>query len=85
MDYQRTNRNKFHYTCSRFFTLKTTDSDVEIWMYIDEYEDQEAYNKTTKALQSDVEIAKLKKEFVSLRVPNSFKTEVWTEKPELRV
>ena len=59
MDYQRNNRNKFHYTRSRFFTLKTTDSDVETWMYIDEYEDQEAYNKTTKALQSDVEIAQI--------------------------
>jgi len=59
MDYQRNNRNKFHYTRSRFFTLKTTDSAVETWMYIDEYEDQEAYNKTTKALQSDVEIAQI--------------------------
>ena len=89
MDYQRTNRNKFYYGRSRFFILETKDSAVEAWMYIDEYEDQNAYNKGIKAVQSDVEIvnfkAKFKKEFESLRVPNSFKTEVWIEKPELRV
>lgn len=58
-------------------------------MFIDEYEDQKAYGKEMKAVQSDAEIVKFKakfcKEFESLRVPNSFKTEVWVEKPELAV
>ena len=93
MDYQRTNRNKFYYGRSRFFILETTDSAVETWMFIHEYKDQKAYDKEMKAVQSDAEIvkfkakfkAKFKKEFESLRVPNSFKTEVWIEKPELAV
>jgi hypothetical protein len=89
MDFQRTNRNKFYYGRSRFFILETKDSAVEAWMFIDEYEDQKAYDKEMKAVQSDVEIVKFKakfyKGFESLRVPNSFKTEVWIEKPELAV
>jgi len=89
MDYQRTNRDRFCYLRSRFFVLDAKDPTVETWMYIDDYEDQEAFNRMMETWESDVEIAKLKakfmKEFKSLRVPDSFKEEVWIEKPELGV
>jgi L-amino acid N-acyltransferase YncA len=89
MDYIRKNRNKFHFAHSRLFILETKDSAVEAWMFVDEYEDQKAYDKTMKAMQTDKKIvgvkSKVYKDFESLCVPNSFKTEVWIEKPELSV
>jgi hypothetical protein len=89
MDYIRTNRNKFNFARSRLFILETKDPAVEAWMFVDEYEDQKAFDKTMKAMQTDAEIVKVKaklyKEFESLCVPNSFKTEVWVEKSELSV
>jgi len=89
MDYIRTNQNKFQFTRSRLFILETKDSDVEEWRWIDEYPDQKAYDKTGKVLQTDAEVIKVKakfmKEWESVRVPNSFTTEVWIEKPELGV
>ena len=89
MDYIRTNRSKFHFGRSRLFVLETRGSDVEDWRWIDEYEDQKAYDKMGKAMQTDAEIVKVKaksmKDWESVRVPNSFKTEIWVEKPELGV
>ena len=89
MDYLRTNRDKFHFTRSRLFIVETKDSDVEEWGWIDEYPDRRAYGKTMRVLYADAEVIKVKakfmKEWESVRVPNSFKTEVWIEKPELSV
>ena len=86
MDYIRTNRSKFHFTRSRLFILETKGSDVEDWRWIDEYEDQKAYNKPMDADAELVKVkAKFRKDWDSVRVPNSFKTEVWIEKPELSV
>jgi hypothetical protein len=86
MNYVRTNRGKFHFTRSRLFVLETKGSDVEEWRWVDEYPDQKAYDKPMKR---DAELVKVKakviKDWQSLRVPNSFKTEVWVEKPELGV
>ena len=86
MNYIRTNRNKFHFIRSQLFIAETNSSDVEEWRWIDEYEDREAYNKP---METDAEILKVKaritKDWESLRVPNSLKTEVWIEKPELGV
>jgi hypothetical protein len=86
MGYIRTNRSKFHFTRSRLFILETKGSTVEEWRWIDEYQDKKAYNKP---MDTDAELAKVKakvvKDWESLRVPNSFQTEVWIEKPELGV
>jgi hypothetical protein len=86
MDYIRTNRNKFHFARSRLFILETKGSAIEDWMWIDEYKDEKAYSKP---METDAGIVKVKakviKDWESLRVPNSFKTEVWVEKPELGV
>jgi len=89
MNYIRTNRSKFHLARSRLFILETKGSDVEEWRWIDEYEDQKAYDKMQKAMQTDAELVKVKARFMkdwdSVHVPNSFKTEVWIEKRELSV
>ena len=89
MDYIRTNRNKFHFTRSRLFTLETKHSDVEDWRWIDDYEDQKSYDKTMKVVKTDAEVVKVKiellKDWESLCVPDSFKKAVWIEKPELGV
>ena len=86
IDYIRTNRAKFHFARSRLFVVETKGSDVEEWRWIDEYEDRRAYDKR---MEADVELGKVKtklmKEWDSLRVPVSFTTEVWIEKPELGV
>jgi len=89
MDYQRSHPEKFHYTRSRFFTLTEEGSGEENWMYIDEYEDREAYDKMMKAFAEDLELVKLKKEWKPkwdpLIVPGSKKGEVWIEVEKLRV
>ena len=89
MRYIRTHRSKFDFARSRLFIVETKGSDVEEWRWIDEYPDRRAYGKTMRVLQTDAEITKVKakfmKEWESVRVPNSFTTEVWIEKPELGV
>jgi hypothetical protein len=89
MNYIRTNRGKFYFTRSRLFIVENTGSDVEEWRWIDEYPDQKAYNETMKVVQTDAELAKVKaqhmKQWEPVRVPNSFKMEVWVEKPTLGV
>jgi hypothetical protein len=89
MGYIRTNRAKFHFTRSRVFIVETKGSAVEEWRWIDEYQNKKAYDETGKAMRTNAGIVKVKAKFMkdweSLRVPKSFKTEVWVEKPELSV
>jgi hypothetical protein len=82
--YQRTHREKFSYKKSR--VLKMNDSETigeEIWTWIDEYENQEAYDRMSKALRDDPELSKYKDQAPSradtVFVPGSLKTELWTE------
>ena len=77
--YQRTHREKFHYKRSRI--LKMNDSETsreETWMWIDEYENQEAYDRMNKAFSDDPELSRMSCP-VALFVPGSHKTELWTE------
>ena len=77
--YQRTHREKFHYKRSRI--LKMNDSETsreETWMWIDEYENQEAYDKMNKAFSDDPELSRLSCP-VALFAPGSHKTGLWTE------
>jgi hypothetical protein len=84
LDYQRSHPEKFHYTMSRMFTLTEEGGTDETWMWIDEYENREAYDKMSKAWEEDQELAKYKKEHKAqwdpMRVPDSFKAELWTER-----
>jgi len=82
--YQRNHRAKFHYLRSRI--LKKNESerpDEEVWMWIDEYENQEAYDRMSKALRDNPELSKYRQQAHSridtLFVLGSLKTELWTE------
>lgn len=84
LDYQRSHPEKFHYTRSRMFTLTEEGPTDETWMSIDEYEDREAYDKMMKAWEEDPELVKYNKEWKAqwdpMRVPDSLKAELWTER-----
>jgi hypothetical protein len=78
--YQRNHRAKFHYLRSRI--LKRNESErpgEEVWMWIDEYENQEAYDRMSKALRDDPELSKIMICPLHMFVPGSHKTELWTE------
>ena len=85
MAYQRTHRQKFSY--KRSHVLSMSDSETpgeEIWMWIDEYENQEAYDRMYKALSDDPELSKYKQQAYSqadtVMVPESRKTALWIER-----
>ena len=56
----------------------------EIWMWIDEYENQEVYDRMSKAMRDDPEVSKYKQQAYSradtVMVLESLKTELWTER-----
>jgi hypothetical protein len=89
VDYPKSHREKFRFTRSRFFTFTEEGSSEESWMFLDEYEDQEVYDKQMKALHEDPELVRLLDELFSkldvLIVPGSMKGQVWTEVEKLRV
>ena len=83
--YQRTHRAKFHYTRSRVLSMNDSETPgEEIWIWIDEYENQEAYDRMSKALRDDPDLSKYKQQAYSqvdtLFVSGSLKTELWTER-----
>jgi hypothetical protein len=89
VEWQKHNRKKFYYTRSTFGIVRDDDASTETWMYVDEYKDQESYDKFEESFQwSNPENAgflKLKEEFASLIVPDSYKCARVIEKPELRI
>ena len=89
MDYQRNHPEKVYYVRSRFYTSAEKGSSEENWMFLDEYEDLEAYEKWMKAVREDPELVKLMNEWFpkwdALIVPESKKGEVWNEVEKLRV
>ena len=89
MDYQKSHREKFYYTKSRFFTFTEEGSSEENWMFLDDYECREDFDKWMKSVQEDPELVKLMNDFFpkwnALIVPGSKKKgEVWTEVEKLR-
>jgi len=71
-----------------------SESSEEHWMYIDEYEDREAFDRMYKAAEDQPDLlysddpgkaTQLREEKRSLTVPGSAKKELWTEQPELAV
>jgi hypothetical protein len=89
MDYQKSHPEKVYYTRSRFFTFTEKGSSEENWMFLDEYEHREDYDKWMKAVHEDPELMKLMDDWFpkwdALIVPGSRKGEVWTEVEKLRV
>ena len=89
MDYQRSHPEKVFFTRSRFFTFTEKGSSEENWMFLDEYERSEDFDKWMKIVREDLELSKLANEFFpkwdALIIPGSKKSEVWTEVETLRV
>ena len=89
VEWQKQNREKFYYTHSMFGIVKSENQSEETWMYIDEYKDQDSYDKFIASFQSsDPSLAgffKLKDEFESLIVPNSYSCDQLTIKPGLEI
>jgi len=88
LESQRSHREKFYYTRSRILQLADEESsEEETWGWIDEYPNREAYDKMAKAYEADPDVVKLKNEYHSkwdpLRVPGSFKAQLWTERLRL--
>jgi hypothetical protein len=88
-EWVKQNRRKCYFEHSTYCLLKTEDPFIEIWMNIDEYKDQESYEKFTKMFQKSNPdyggLFEIEEELVSLLVSNSLTREVYIEKPELRI
>jgi len=90
MDYQRSHPEKVFYTRSRFFTYTEKDSSEENWMFLDEYESREDFDKWMKAVREDPELNRLMEAWFpkwdALVISGSKKKgEVWNEVEKLRV
>jgi hypothetical protein len=90
MDYQRSHPEKVYYTRSRFYTFTEEGSSEENWMFLDEYDNREAYDRTIKTMHEDPEVAPIVDgwfpKWDAVIVPGSKKKgEIWTEVEELRV
>ena len=87
VEWQKQNRKKFYYVQSNFGILKNEDQTAETWMYVDVYEDQESYDKFGEDFRRSnpdwAGFLRLRDEFESLIVPNSYNCEVIVTKPEL--
>jgi len=57
MDYQRSHPEKVYYIRSRFFTFTEKGSSEENWMFLDEYERLEDFDKWMKTVREDPELA----------------------------
>jgi hypothetical protein len=89
MDYQRSHPEKVFYARSSFFTSSKEGASEEDWMFLDEYERREDYDRWMKAVREDPELIELMERWFpnwdALIVPGSKKGEVWTEVESLRV
>jgi len=89
--YQKSHPEKARLTRSRVFRFTEEGSSEENWMFLDEYEAREDFDKQMKIMREDPEIAKVVRDEVfprwdALIVPGSRKKgEVWTEVEELTV
>jgi len=83
MEWQRAHPEKLAYTRSRFFTFSAEGSSEESWMFLDDYERREDFDRWMKAVREDPELVSLMKSFMpewdALIVPGSKQGEVWTE------
>ena len=89
LDYQRSHPELYHYSRSRSCLMDAEDNpDQEIWMFIDEYDDREAYwDSLQKAMRDDPTSAENNRTWMELIVPGTTPKghEVWTEMEQLRV
>ncbi len=89
VEWQKQKRGKFYYVRSTFGIVRDDNPSIETWTYVDEYKDQDSFDQFDKSFRWDnpenAGFLKLKKEFESLIVPDSYRCGRVTEKPELRI
>ena len=89
LGYQRSHPELYHYTLSRSYFMDADDNpEQEIWMFIDEYDDHEAYWKSLQeAIKSDPTSAENHRRWMEIIIPEYIPKghEVWTEMEALRV
>src|SRR3974377_2451954 len=83
LDYQRSHPELYHYSRSRSCLMDAEDNpDQEIWMFIDEYDDREAYWDSLELVQrNDPTSAENNRRWKEILVPGTVPKhhEVWTE------
>jgi hypothetical protein len=88
-EWVKRHRRLTYFIHSTYCILKTEDPSVETWMNIDEYKNQESYDKFAKEFKKSnpdwTEFFKIEEEMKALLVPNSVTHEVFIENPELRI
>jgi len=62
MAWQRAHPEKMYYARSRVLTMTEEGASEEHWMYLDEYERREDFDKQSKAIRDDPELVKIMKE-----------------------
>jgi len=86
--YQRSHPETVSLLRSRFFTSTDEGSSEENWMFLDEYNSREDFERFVKKWDEDPELAKLGEQFFAkwgaVMTPKSRKREYWTEVEELR-
>ena len=89
MDYQKAHPEKVFYTRSRLFTSSEEGSSEESWMFLDDYEHREDFDRWMTAVREDPDLVRLGDSFFpewdAVIVPGSKQGEVWTEVESLRV
>jgi len=89
LDYQRAHPELYDYFLTRSYFMTAEDNpDQEIWMFIDEYDDREAYARSLELAQrNDPTSAENNRRWKEILVPGTVPKhhEVWTEAEELRV
>jgi nicotinamidase-related amidase len=89
MDYQRAHPEKVFYIRSCFYTSSPEGASEEEWMFLDEYEHREDFDRWMKAVREDPDLMALMERWFpkwdALVVPESKKSEFWAEVESLRV
>jgi len=88
---QRDHSEKFFYSRSRILQLaeKEADPTEETWMNIDEYTGRKEYDRMMKAVEEDPWVKRFEAKWRSvsdpMRVPGSFRVELWTERVKVEL
>ncbi len=88
VQYQRNNPTLIHYSLSRtWFHEDPENPEQEIWMFMDEAKNHDAYASSMVSSQEDTQAAGYMQHFKDMVIPGSspLKHTVWEEIPELHV
>jgi len=78
--YIKSNRERFPYLrSSHFYTTNLDGQAEEAWIYLDSYRDSNDYDMMSTSLLKDERAFSLRKTWEALIVPNSYRTEIWSD------